>query len=389
MTLLILSYLAGALTILSPCILPVLPFVFARADRPFVRSGLPLLLGLVLTFAVVASLATLGGGWVAGANQAGRWAALGLLALFGLALLWPGLAERLGRPLVALGNRLARPAAGDGGGGRDQGGFGGSLLLGVATGLLWAPCAGPVLGLILTGAALNGASVQTTLLLLTYAAGAASSLAAALLLGGRVLAFLKRGLGLGEWLRRGLGAAVLAGVALIALGLDTGVLAPWSAAGTTRLEQGLLDLFPPATTAAAAPAAGAVEGRLPSLDGASGWLNSPPLTAEALRGRVVLVDFWTYSCINCLRTLPYVRAWDDRLSRQGPRGDRRSRARIRLREKSRQCRQGGAGSGHHLSGRARQRLCALAGVFEPLLARALLHRCRGAHSPSPFRRGGV
>ena len=118
-----------------------------------------------------------------------------------------------------------------------------SLLLGVATGLLWAPCAGPVLGLILTGAALNGASVGTSLLLLAYAAGAATSLAMALLIGGRVFAMMKRSLGAGEWIRRGLGAAVLAAVVAITLGLDTGLLTRLSLARTASLEQSLLDKF--------------------------------------------------------------------------------------------------------------------------------------------------
>jgi cytochrome c biogenesis protein CcdA len=86
------------------------------------------------------------------------------------------------------------------------------LVLGVATGLLWAPCAGPILGLLLTGAALNGASLGTTFLLLAYAAGAATSLAVALLIGGKVFTAMKRSLGAGEWIRRGLGIAVLVGV---------------------------------------------------------------------------------------------------------------------------------------------------------------------------------
>jgi len=309
MLLFALSYLAGVLTILSPCILPVLPFVFARADQPFLRSGLPMLLGMALTFAGVASLAAVGGGWAVEANQAGRWAALALLALFGLALLVPELAERLTRPLVAAGARLSQSA--------DAGtGTASAVLLGVATGLLWAPCAGPILGLILTGAALQGASVQTSLLLAAYAAGAATSLAAALLLGGRAFRLMKRSLGVGEWVRRGLGAAVLGGVAVIALGLDTGLLSRISLATTSSLEQGLLDRLGPAPVPAdskpPAPAISSVlpvEGTLPALTGATAWLNSPPLTAEGLRGKVVLVDFWTYSCINCLRALPYVRAW--------------------------------------------------------------------------------
>src|SRR6202035_2698767 len=100
MILFLIVYLGGVLTILSPCILPVLPFVFARSDRPFARSGLPLLLGMAVTFAAIATLATLGGSWAVHANQVGRTAALALLAMFGLTLLLPQLADRLTRPLV-------------------------------------------------------------------------------------------------------------------------------------------------------------------------------------------------------------------------------------------------------------------------------------------------
>ena len=340
MLLLLFAYLAGALTIASPCILPVLPFVFARADQPFLRRGLPLLVGMAVTFAAVATLAAFGGGWAVCANEFGRDAALALLAAFGLTLLFPSVAERLTAPLVALGGRLSQRADGE------QGGVLASLLLGVATGLLWAPCAGPILGLILTGTALQGANAQTSLLLLAYAAGAATSLALALLVGGRIFAAMKRSLGAGEIFRRGIGAAVLIAVAAIALGADTGLLARASLANTGRLEQSLLDRFHMQGGAAAKPqepqrgatmsgapdmtiksgdpaiamrakaAAPAidlpVEGRLPSLAGAVEWLNSPPLSAEALKGKVVLVDFWTYSCINCLRTLPYARAWADK-----------------------------------------------------------------------------
>ncbi|AQV96855.1 cytochrome C biogenesis protein [Cupriavidus necator] len=340
MLLLILSYLGGALTILSPCILPVLPFVFARADQPFVRSGLPLLAGMGVTFAGVATLAAVGGSWVAQANQYGRWLAIALLAVFGLTLLLPGLAERLTRPLVNAGSRLSNFAQTDGRTSRPASSF----LLGIPTGLLWAPCAGPILGLVLTGAALQGASFGTTLLLLAYAAGAATSLAIALLIGGRVFAAMKRSLGAGEWVRRGIGAAMLAGVGAIALGLDTGVLTQISTVATGGLEQRLVDKLSPGgkgggtmpmpaepaivsgkpaqdgammMRAADHPAALPVEGRFPGLDGAVQWLNSPPLSAEALRGKVVLVDFWTYSCINCLRTLPYVKAWAEKYRDQG------------------------------------------------------------------------
>src|ERR1700761_6729636 len=228
MILFLLSYLGGVLTILSPCILPVLPFVFARADQPFVRSGLPLLVGMALTFAAVATLAAVGGGWAVHANQYGRVIAMIVLAIFGLMLLIPSLADRLTQPLVAAGNRLSNNAGS---------GIGAPLLLGVATGLLWAPCAGPILGLILTGAAINGATASTTLLLFFYALGAATSLAAALLIGGRVFAVMKKSLGAGEWIRRALGLLVLAGVVVIALGLDTGLLTRLSLTRTNGIEQ--------------------------------------------------------------------------------------------------------------------------------------------------------
>ncbi len=88
MFLLVLAYFGGILTIVSPCILPVLPFVFSRADQPFRKSGLPLLVGMAITFAGVASLATVGGAWVIRANHWGRFAALVLFAVFGFALLF-------------------------------------------------------------------------------------------------------------------------------------------------------------------------------------------------------------------------------------------------------------------------------------------------------------
>ncbi|HEX4502591.1 MAG TPA: cytochrome c biogenesis protein DipZ [Scandinavium sp.] len=325
MLVIILAYLGGLLTIASPCILPVLPFVFARSDQPFTRSGLPLLVGMALTFTLFATLAAVGGGWVVAANQYGRIAALVLMAIFGITLLFPQLAERLMHPLVNAGNTLSEKIAS----GRSAG-PGSSLLLGVATGLLWAPCAGPILGLVLTGAALQGANVGSTLLLLAYAAGAVTSLALALLIGGKVFSAMKRSLGVGEWIRRGLGAAMLLGVAAISLGLDTGILTRLSTVSTGGIEQALVQKLKPesgmtpttpsvslaAVTNNAVPAL--IDGGvMPPLTGAVQWLNSPPLTAESLRGKVVLVDFWTYSCINCLRTLPYVKAWAEKYRDQG------------------------------------------------------------------------
>src|SRR5271154_7367485 len=211
----LLAFVGGVLTILSPCILPVLPFVFARADQPFRRDGLPLLVGMALTFSVVAIAAAFGGHWVVRLNQGGRYVAMLIFLVLGVSLLFPSIAEALTRPLVQAGSKLH-------GGPSAESSIGQSFVLGISTGLLWAPCAGPILGLILTGAAIQGVSAHSVFLLLAFALGAGASLALALLAGNKVFALMKRSLGAEEWIRRGLGVAVLAGVIAIAFGWDTG-----------------------------------------------------------------------------------------------------------------------------------------------------------------------
>src|SRR6202042_1146788 len=104
----LLAFVGGVFTILSPCILPVLPFVFAQADRPFRRAGLPLLLGMALTFSVVATAAAYGGHWVVRLNQGGRYVAMFVFLILGISLLFPSLAEALTRPLVGAGGGVLR-----------------------------------------------------------------------------------------------------------------------------------------------------------------------------------------------------------------------------------------------------------------------------------------
>jgi cytochrome c biogenesis protein CcdA/thiol-disulfide isomerase/thioredoxin len=294
MTLYLIAFFGGMLTLLSPCILPVLPFVFSRGDRPLAQGSGPLLAGLAAGFAAVASLGAVAGAWAVRLNQYGRWVALASLALFAASLLMPRLANWWSRPLVRAGERLARI--------RTRSPWLTSALLGVATGLIWSPCAGPVLGLVLSTAALGGPDTRTSLLLLSYGSGAAVALWAALRLGTGAWARWRP-----RWVpaqagRRIAGAAMLAAVAAVAAGLDTTVLAnvarPVGAGLEARLLQGA-----PSTQA--------------SLEGGTRWLNGEPRSIASLRGKVVLVNFWTYSCVNCLRTLPYVKAWADKYAGRG------------------------------------------------------------------------
>ncbi|WP_025596689.1 cytochrome c biogenesis protein DipZ [Burkholderia sp. WSM2230] len=378
MLLILLAFAGGMLTILSPCILPVVPLVFARVDQSFVRHGLPLLAGMALTFAAVASLAVAGGAWVAHVNEYGRWIALVFFGLFGAALLFPSIAERLTHPLVSAGNRLDGAVRRDGGEPRVLSSVG----LGVATGLLWAPCAGPILGLVMTGVILHRPGGASILPLLAFAAGAAVSLAIVLAIGGRLVAVLRRSYGVSERVRQVVGAAVVLSAGAIALGVDTRALALLPSLNTSGIENKLVQRWSPHGAAQraesqradperadsqradlqransqrtdsqrvdpqrieprprtanpllkvsaraehpgvakpipiAAPLSLPVEGALPSLSGAVDWLNSPPLKTSDLRGKVVIVNFWTYSCINCLRTLPYLKAWSSRYRDQG------------------------------------------------------------------------
>src|SRR5580704_14853843 len=304
----LLAFVGGVLTILSPCILPVLPFVFSRADQPFRRSGLPLLIGMALTFSFVATAAAFGGHWVVRLNQGGRYVAIAIFFVLGLTLLFPSLAEALTRPLVQAGAKLQ-------GGPASETSIGKSFLLGISTGLLWAPCAGPILGLILTGAAIQGPGARTSFLLLSYALGAATSLGIALLAGKKVLSAMKRSLSLDVWIRRVLGAAVIMGVIAISLGWDTKLLAKYSFVNTAKAESHLIGTLGPkkgtllSVNATESQLTLPDEGAMPDISGAVGWINSPPLSTKSLRGKVVVVDFWTYSCINCLRALPYVEGW--------------------------------------------------------------------------------
>lgn len=173
---------------------------------------------------------------------------------------------------------------------------------------------------MLTGAAIGGVTAETVLLLFSFAAGAALSLGIVLLAGGRFFNAFKRRLGAEVRMKRILGLAVVAGVIAIAMGWDTGILARVNFVDTASAEQQLVDRLG-SEAAPAEPTSKSLadfaaeqrradlpeEGVMPPLEGATTWLNSAPLTRESLRGKVVLVNFWTFGCYNCLNALPHVK----------------------------------------------------------------------------------
>ncbi len=305
----VIAFLAGMLTLLSPCTLPVIPLVFASVRG---RKGqlLLLLLGMVVMFTAVSLLATAASSRLVNLTIIGRWLALGFLSLVAISLISPRVAGWLSSPVVALGNKINQHSYRYGGGLA-------SLLAGLAIGLLWAPCAGPVLGAILSLALLKGDSAATGMLLISYASGCALMLLLLGWFGSRLVSRLRGGLALSGRLRQLTGVAMLATVALIGSGADRYLQ---GASGlTNRLEQRLSTFLPQSTERVRLEPVAAPQptSAMPDLQGGTAWLNSPPLSNTALKGKVVLIDFWTRDCINCQHTLPYVRAWANKYRAAG------------------------------------------------------------------------
>jgi cytochrome c biogenesis protein CcdA/thiol-disulfide isomerase/thioredoxin len=303
--LLAIGFVAGVVTALSPCVLPVLPIVLAGGATG--RRPLAIVAGIVVSFTVF----TLFAAWLLDLlglpEDVLRNLAIALLFLVALTLFVPQVGDWLARPLQFLTRR------------RD-GDLGGGFLLGASLGLVFVPCAGPVLAAVTVIAARRDVDLDSFLLPLSYAIGAAVPMLAIAVLGQRA----SRAFRAHAVLVRRVSGVLVAGAALaIAFGVDRNLQTAlpgyteelqkhFERSGAARRE--LRELTggrdPRATGAGTAKLQD--YGPAPDFHGIVRWLNSKPLTLGELRGRVVLVDFWTYSCINCLRTLPHVRAWDAR-----------------------------------------------------------------------------
>jgi cytochrome c biogenesis protein CcdA/thiol-disulfide isomerase/thioredoxin len=308
------GFLAGLVTAISPCVLPVLPILLAGGVSG--RRPLPIIGGLISSFVVFTLFAT----WLLGKlglpDDLLRNIAIALLFLVAATLLVPQLGLLLERPFA----RLTRFRAG-----------GGGFILGASLGLVFVPCAGPVLATISVVAATNQVGLRAILLTIAYAAGAALPMLL-IALGGQKLAGRLRAQGARVRIASGL---VIGLVALaIAFNLDTRFQTalpgytqalqrhtedtPTVQRELLKLRNGKKSIFGQTTTTTTTPVAQAGPGAsglpilvasAPPIVAGGQWFNSKPLTLASLRGKVVLLDFWTYSCINCLRTLPHLEAW--------------------------------------------------------------------------------
>jgi cytochrome c biogenesis protein CcdA/thiol-disulfide isomerase/thioredoxin len=300
---------AGFITAISPCVLPVLPIIFAGGATGGRRKPFAIIAGLVLSF----SAFTLFGVWLL--KRLGlpedllRDIAIGLLFLVAATLLFPKVEELVQKPFL----RLTRRPGGD---------LGGGFLLGASLGLVFVPCAGPVLAAISVVGATQDVGARAVVLTLAYAVGAAIPMLLVAFGGRSAMNALRPH---AHRIRQGLGVVVGLTALAIALNVDRHfqtAIPGYTEALQGKVEesdraQGELQKLRGQTRQLAASSSLRDLGEAPELTGLSNWINSDPLTLQKLRGKVVLIDFWTYSCINCLRTLPHVKAWDRTYGNRG------------------------------------------------------------------------
>lgn len=293
-----LAFIEGLALIASPCILPVLPLVLTASVDGGRRRPFGIITGFILSFSAFALLSRQLVTLLNIDLDTLKDVSLGLLFLFGMTLIIDRLSQgfgRLTRGLADVGNRLSSGATG---------GLASGVAIGSLIGLVWTPCAGPILATVLVQVIRQQTDISSLLIVLAFAVGAGIPMLIIALTGRRIMKKLSFFTAHAEAVRKAFGVVILLSVTFIASGVDAQSL--FSRHGTREgnapltLEEGLRNPYP------APPFAGIQE-----------WLNSKPLTMAQLKGKVVLVDFWTYSCINCVRTLPYVTAWDRKYRDKG------------------------------------------------------------------------
>jgi len=305
------AFLAGVVTAISPCVLPVLPVVFAGGASGGRRRPLAIVAGIVVAFTASLLVLTAALRWLhdhLGVEEDFlRNVSIGLLFIVAVSLVVPEIAEAVQRPFL----RLTRRPAGD---------LGGGFVLGLSLGILFIPCGGVIQGYIAAQASSIGdLGAKTVAITIAYVLGAAVPMLA-IAYGGRVASSSLRSFRAHASAVRGVLAVLVAGSALlIAFGVDKTLqtkIGDYTSA-LQHVEKSCYTQRRLGRPCRRETANLTDYGRAPDFRGISDWFNSKPLSLATLRGKVVLVDFWTYSCINCLRTLPHLRAWWERYRKDG------------------------------------------------------------------------
>lgn len=325
MILLFFAFLAGIVTILSPCILPILPAILSVGTMKGRLRPLGVILGLVFSFTFFTLALTLLVHATGISPDILRYIAIALIFFFGLVMIFPSLSNWFAKkvtPIASAGQSIQSTIAGNG--------FGGGFIFGIALGLLWTPCAGPILAAITALVATQSVTLATVLITLAYSLGAAIPLFLIAYGGSQIIQSSKFLSIHSEGIRQCFGVLMILTSIAIALHWDM------------ALQQNLARFFPPiliednALVKQELQRLGEDKNRLskqivsfvesdklsdygnsPELTGIVNWINSPPLSIQQLKGKVVLIDFWTYSCINCLRTLPFIEKWNANYKKDG------------------------------------------------------------------------
>lgn len=307
------AFLAGLVTAFSPCTLPILPVLLSAGANISRTRPFGIVLGLVLSFTFFTLFLTALVRATGISPDILRYAAIAFIFFFGLVMFVPSLSGWFARATACIA------AAGEAGQQESQKwgrGWTGGLILGGCLGLLWTPCAGPILAAIATLAATQAISWQLFFLILFYSLGSALPMLL-IIYGGQAILASSRWLSRHtEGIRKGFGLLMMLTALMMASGLDLSFQS-WA----SKFVPSLVIEENPIVTQQLAKLRNQKSlktlGNAPELEGISSWINAKPLTLEELRGKVVLVDFWTYSCINCIRTLPIHQQWVDSYGKNG------------------------------------------------------------------------
>lgn len=312
--LLIFSFLAGVATVLSPCILPVLPIMLSGVVGGKMRPY-GLLFGFIVSFSVFTLfLSSLVSGFGLEPDFL-RNVAVFLLIIMGILMFFPSLSKKIFSfvPNVKESSEVKK-------------GFWGGFLTGLPLGLIWVPCAGPILAAVISVAVANGAGLQEFLIVLSYSLGTAVVMLLIILGGRKVKDRIKGVREYTDLIQKIFGILIILTGLVIATNTDR-ALQTWILDNTPEGWHSFLQSFEEndliidelnRLRGLDNPADVQEEGSFaPELRDLEAWINSEPLTLEELRGQVVLVDFWTYSCINCIRTFPYITDWYEKYNDQG------------------------------------------------------------------------